>query len=276
MTEEALRDALHQIIDDHTVKSYDAAHGFVDLLDEDPNSASNVLLIYSAMSVAKNTWPDYNREHLWPQSMGADELPAMSDMHHIFAVDANVNSSRGNKYFDDCVTDCRSHAESPDALYDTDSWEPPDNVKGDIARALFYMDVRYDGDNGEPDLELTNTSPVSGCDCMGRLDRLLSWHDSDTVDNRERTRNELIYSNVQGNRNPFVDHPDWVAAIWSTPVDVGPVVNDQGGKTVTVYVTRTGSKYHRGACQHLRKSKISMSMADAVSGGYGPCSRCKP
>lgn len=214
LTGEALRDALHEIIDDHTVKSYDAAHGYVDLLDEDPTNTDNVLLIYSAISVPKITWPDYNQEHLWPQSMGADELPVQSDMHHIFAADANVNSSRGNKYFDDCVTDCRSHAESPDAVYDTDSWEPPDNVKGDIARALFYMDVRYEGDDGEPDLVLTNYPPTAGCDCMGRLEALLVWHDLDPVDDRERTRIDMIQSDIQGNRNPFVDHPEWVAAIW--------------------------------------------------------------
>jgi len=222
-----LRNALHEIIDDHTIHSYGSAHEYVDLLDEDPNNPDNVLLIYSQSSVPKTTWGEYNREHIWPASLGTMQRPAKSDMHHIFAVDKNVNSSRGNKYFDNCLTNCKSHSEAENAKYDDDSWEPPDNVKGDIARALFYMDVRYEGTNEEPDLVLTNDITSGGCNCMGRLETLLDWHEFDPVDDRERARNNLIFSQIQGNRNPFIDHPEWVRAIWGGVPNLSAVSGDQ-------------------------------------------------
>jgi endonuclease I len=228
LTGEALRGELHSIITGHTVHPYRSTHDFVDLLDEDPNDADRVILIYSGRSEAKDNWGDYNREALWPPSLGADRRPAQTDMHHIFAVDRNVNLSRGSKFYDDCEEDCHSHAEAPNAPYDVDSWEPPDEVKGDIARALFYMAVRYEGDNGEPDLELINETPERGCNCMGRLETLLAWHDQDPVDDRERRRNDLIFNEIQGNRNPFVDHPEWVRAIWGG-VPGFPIAEGVGG-----------------------------------------------
>lgn len=246
---EGLRRALNDIIDDHIAHPYSYAREGVAILDEDPNDSDNVILIYSQQSVPKTSWPAYNREHLWPQSLGARRHPAKSDLHHIFAADQNVNSSRGNKQFDDCLVDCRSHAESPDAFYDDDSWEPPDEVKGDIARALFYMDVRYEGEMNEPDLVLTDGETTSGCDCMSQLQTLLRWHAIDPVDDRERRRNDLIYSDMQENRNPFIDHPEWVRLIWGevpegvvvTPVPVDP--------TEITYVVGTWNleHFHDGA-----------------------------
>ena len=104
----------------------------------------------------KDMWPAYNREHVWPQSLGAHEgSPAHSDLHHIFACDANVNSARGNRRYDECEADCNVHEDAPDAAATPTSWEPPDAQKGDVARALFYMAVRYEGDRlDEPDLRL--------------------------------------------------------------------------------------------------------------------------
>lgn len=214
-----LRDALHDLIDDHTViphssSGYDTRDALEDL-DEDPGNILNVILVYSGYSVAKSTWPDWNREHSWPKSYGTEDGPAHTDMHHLFACDANVNSSRGNKYFDDGGTGY--HPEAPECRYDTDSWEVRDEEKGDLARSMFYIDVRYSGDAyGELDLELTDDVALiqSGSRYMGRLATLIEWHVRDPVDDKERTRNDYIYNNIQYNRNPFVDHPDWVFAIW--------------------------------------------------------------
>ena len=84
-----------------------------------------------------------------------------------------------------------------------------------MLRVSFYMDVRYDGDNGEEDLEMTenilsisNKSPRHGV-----RSTLLEWHELDPVDDFERNRNDVIYS-YQGNRNPFIDHPELVDYIW--------------------------------------------------------------
>ena len=218
-TGQALRDALHEIIDDHQVIPYSSSsfdtHDAMCNLDEDPLNPLNVILVYSGYSVAKSTWPDWNREHLWPASYGVDLGPAKSDLFSLNPCDMNVNSSRGNKYFDEGGTSF--HPEAPECRYDFDSWEPRDIEKGDLARAMFYMDVRYSGDQSdELDLELTDDVNLiqSGSRYMGRLSTLLAWHEADPVDDRERARCEGIYALYQGNRNPFVDHPSWVYAIW--------------------------------------------------------------
>lgn len=223
MSGSTLKNALHDIIDDHTViphssSGYDTQAALEDL-DEDPNNSSNVILIYSGYSVPKSSWPDWNREHTWPKSYGTEDGPAHTDMFHIYACDANVNSSRSNKYYDNGGTS--SHPEAPECFYDSDSWEVRDAEKGDVARAMFYLDLRYNGDEvDELDLELTDNISLiqSGSRYMGKLSTLIEWHMGDPVDDRERERNDFIYSNIQHNRNPFVDHPDWVYAIWGGPL----------------------------------------------------------
>lgn len=219
LTGSALQSALHDIIDDHDVIPFSGG-GFdtrdaIDLLQEDPANSNNVVLIYSGFSVPMSTWPDYNREHVWPVSLGTDSGPPNSDMFNIYGCDADVNAQRGNKYFDDCTTGCSTPAEAPQCLFDDDSWEPRDSEKGDIARALFYMDVRYSGDvAGEPDLDLIDGPSSSGCDCMGLLAKLIEWHTLDPPDVAEQERNDTIFDVIQGNRNPFVDQPQFVYDIW--------------------------------------------------------------
>jgi endonuclease I len=219
----ALCAALHDAIDSHTVVPYSSSsridvHDAIEILDEDPDNTNNVTLIYSRRSEPKAGWDDWNREHIWPQSLGIDyQEPAYSDLHALRACDAGVNSSRGNKYYDasdlddSCYT-LPAYAEAPLCSSDSDSWEPPDSVKGDLARSLFYMDIRYEGDPGEPDLVLTDQTELIGSatNRMGRLSRLIQWHLQDPVDDAERLRNDCIYELFQANRNPFVDHPEWV------------------------------------------------------------------
>ena len=229
----ALRVAIHDTIVNHHVLPYSSRRAIdvregVEAMDEDPNRPLFVNLLYSDAVAHKGTWPGYNREHTWPQSLGARTgTPAHTDLHHIFACDANVNSARGNKMFDDCDGDCRTHVEAPEAFYAGDSWEPPDEDKGDVARALLYLDVRYEGDiDGEPNLKLVDAGVEPGCDCMGRLKTLLEWHEEDPPDARERYRQEVAFK-LQGNRNPFIDHPEWVELIWAGGEQVvlrGPVL----------------------------------------------------
>ncbi len=219
----ALRTALHDIIDNHTTIPFSSGgydtHDALEDLDEDPGNSNNVRLLYSGWSVSKSSWPDWNREHSWPKSYGTDSGPAHTDMHHIFACDATVNTIRGNKFFDNGGSSIPS--EAPDCRYDSDSFEPRDEDKGDLARVMFYLDVRYSGDvGGELDLELTNDTWLiqSGSRHMGMLSTLIDWHALDPVDDRERDRHEQIYSNIQYNRNPFIDDPNWVYSLWGGPL----------------------------------------------------------
>ena len=227
-----LRSALHNIIDDHHVIKYssknpDTADALAEL-DADSDNPNSVILIYSRRSEAISnfgTSTGWNREHLWCNSYGIDKRgPAYSDLHNLKPADASVNSARSNKIFD--TSDTRDakyqkpgHPEAKLTSEDTDSWEPPTNVRGEIARAAFYMDVRYSGDkSNENDLQLTNDLSAISSDSVffGSLDTLLEWHMADPVDNAERVRNDLVYSNYQKNRNPFVDHPEWVVAIYGS------------------------------------------------------------
>ncbi|ANF44460.1 MULTISPECIES: endonuclease [Priestia] len=218
-TGNSLKTELHNIIDHHTELSYSAVWEALKKTDEDPANANNVILLYTGRSQAKGTKgggvDDWNREHVWAKSHG-DFGTAMgpgTDLHHLRPTDVSVNSTRGNLDFDNGGTE---HSEALGNYFDSDSWEPRDEVKGDVARMLFYMAVRYEGDvSDEPDLELNNTVNNGTAPYHGKLSVLLQWNAQDPVDDRERRRNDIIYSDYQHNRNPFIDHPEWVNEIWN-------------------------------------------------------------
>lgn len=87
-------------------------------------------------------------------------------------------------------------------------------MKGDVARMLFYMAVRYEGDDGYPDLELNDKTGNGSAPYHGKQSVLLEWNKQDPVDDRKRKRNEIIYEKYQHNRNPFINHPEWAGDIW--------------------------------------------------------------
>ena len=236
LTGPALKSALHDIVDGHTIVAYDGGDSFQALrsLDQDPNNSSRVLTVYSGTSEPKFadgglTW---NREHCWPRGYGisatgtgasADE----SDLFNLRACLEGVNQARGDRIYDNASTNhptdpAVAPAGAPQCLYDANSgqgglWTPRPSEKGDLARAMFYMAVRYDGsDAGTVDLEL-GEAPNASQAVFGNLKTLLQWHLDDPVSTEERRRNDLIHDNYQGNRNPFVDRPEFVAKIFGAP-----------------------------------------------------------
>ena len=220
LTGDALKSALHDIIDNHEEYSYNNLRDFIlRETDEDPNNSNNVILLYTGRSQAKSTFGgganDWNREHVWAKSHGdfGNNPPCGTDAHHIRPTDASVNSSRGNLDFDEGGTPL---PEAPGCKRDSDSFEPRDEVKGDVARMIFYMGVRYEGGSGEPDLEVVDYVNTSPSPEHGKLQKLLDWHLMDPPDAFEINRNEVIYS-YQENRNPFIDHPEYVDHIWGDP-----------------------------------------------------------
>lgn len=232
----ALRVALHNIIHNHTRVSYTgSARDIIAAANEDPDNSSNILDVYKNASYAKTASTSWGMEHAWPKSLGfADNSTCnypYSDLHHLFACDSTYNSARGNKYYDNCLADCKAWAVTGFPEYsnytNTASWEVWRNRRGDMARALFYLDVRYEGGKhdvtncDEPDLILTNNPALIVSSTtnlsvayMGILSTLLQWHEDDPVDDRERLHNDVVYNSNQKNRNPFVDHPEWVDYIW--------------------------------------------------------------
>ncbi len=227
-TASSWKDALSLVIDQHTSYSYTAIINILKVVDADPNVSGNVLLFYTNRSQSAETFvgstgnQDYwNREHIWAQSHGIDEaLPAYSDLHHIRATDVSVNADRGDLDFG--IVTVHDSSTLVSDTYGTVStynyignsyFEPRDDIKGDIARMLFYMAVRYEGNNSEIDLELANGLTTSTSNNIGDLATLLLWNEQDPVSEAELLRNNLVYS-YQGNRNPFIDHPEWVELIF--------------------------------------------------------------
>jgi endonuclease I len=254
----ALRASLHEQMDDHSRFPYTSSEtdtwDILEMADQDPNDADRIVTLYRNASYAKRGGGnnDYNREHTWPRSFGFPDNDGQNlnypftDMHHLFLADADYNSERSNKPFEDCDATCAEWATDLNAGrggegggYPGDSnwtdgdftfgrWEVWNQRKGDIARAMMYMDVRYEGGThgltgaSEPDLILTNdrdliesarTNQNEPMAYMGMLDTLLEWHQQDPVDDIERQHHEAVAA-AQGNRNPFIDVPQWAGCVF--------------------------------------------------------------
>ncbi|MEV5926933.1 endonuclease [Streptomyces sp. XHT-2] len=216
-TGEALKSALNSIISDQTKLSYSAVWDALKDTDEDPSNSGNVILLYSGVSRSKSAnggnTGDWNREHVWAKSHGdfGTSTGPGTDIHHLRPSDVQVNSVRGNKDFDNGGS---AVANGGGSLTDSDSFEPRDAVKGDVARMIFYMAVRYEGTDGWPDLEPNGSVNNGSAPYIGKLDVLKEWNEQDPPDAFEQHRNDVIYESYQHNRNPFIDHPEWVESIW--------------------------------------------------------------
>ncbi len=208
-SDEDLKAVLHDLVKNHRVlRDKELWNALRDL---DMGDEGKVVLFYGRgqrdADKKGGARGDWNREHLWPRAYGVKlSEVAKRDLHHIRATDVGVNGARGHLYFDETDgEDFGGERYSRDA----DSWEPPNEVKGDIARALFYMAVCYEN----PDLELSD-HPKLRSNLMGKLSVLLKWHEEDPVSEEERVRNAKIYQIYQGNRNPFIDHPEYVQRVF--------------------------------------------------------------
>ncbi|MBU0475775.1 MAG: endonuclease [Bacteroidetes bacterium] len=215
----ALKAILHSKVRSHIRFPYTSSSTDVwDILkqtDRDPNNSANVLLLYTNYSVNAaqeyNNNTGWNREHVWANSHGFPNSgdTAYTDVHHLRPSDINTNATRGNKDFDYGGTSVATL----DNHYDSDSWEPRDDIKGDIARMMLYMTVRYE-DSNTYDLELVDYTPSSGSN-FGKKSTLLEWNRIDPVSAFERNRNRVIYK-FQKNYNPFVDHPEFADRVYNS------------------------------------------------------------
>lgn len=152
-----------------------------------------------------------NAEHTWPQSQGATGI-AQSDLHQLMPSDIDYNGRRGHLPFGEVknvefstkpVSGVNGVSKLGSDANGETVWEPLPQVRGDIARGLLYFYTRYNTDKPHDyTLKAFNYE----------LDTLIKWNQQDPVDPGEIERNERIHK-VQGNRNPFVDHPEWVGAV---------------------------------------------------------------
>lgn len=217
-----LREAIQDIIAEEGVVKIHTYADVIDILkaaDQNPSNSNQVWLLYREQSSPKYLFQQgssgtgfWNREHVFPRSRGdffsieEDEIPtginewwetnadslrhANSDAHGLRATDANENSSRGNQHFGEYVGPSGTQG----------------SFKGDVARAVFYLSVRYN------DLSVVDGFPdISGQ--LGDLQTLLQWHEEDPADDFEMNRNNVVYT-WQNNRNPFIDYPELVDYVW--------------------------------------------------------------
>lgn len=245
------------IEEEHNPQSYNSLDGFNSSYERDyyyeTNGSNTILDMYSENPSGSDPYTYspgsdecgnyngegdcYNKEHVIPQSVFSSQAPMYSDAHHLIPTDGRVNGFRGNFPFglvDDNELVSQSGITNPtqngsklgdnlnsgySAGYSNTVFEPIDEFKGDIARIYFYFVTRYENQvsswssypmfDGSSDKALADPF----------LNILVTWHQNDPVSQKEIDRNNNIYYNHQNNRNPFVDHPEYVALIWDTTPD---------------------------------------------------------
>lgn len=230
----------------------------LELACQDPANATRILDVYSNTSYPKsgggNT--NYDREHTWPNSYGfpqdGTDNYAYTDCHMLWLCRIDYNSTRGNKPYRYCASACQEYVTtagngqgggsgsypgnsnwSSTTSGSAGNWETWNGRRGDVARSILYADLRYEGGThggtgaAEPDLVATDNAALiattggnASVAYMGMLSVLLEWHQQDPPDAFERNHNEVVYQ-FQGNRNPFIDHPEWAQCIYTGSCGTG-------------------------------------------------------
>ena len=250
-TGSVLKATLHKIIDGHRVVPYTNSrnHNWQDGQDldvwealaytdsecpDDEPGCGRVRLLYlddTRLLTQANRGggenDSWDREHVWPKSRGFpnQSQDGYTDLHHLRPADRNINGIHSNYGYDNGGTIVMDKlgdgSEKPTgARIDPGqaSFEPPDRAKGQVARMIFYMAVRYEvGDDGPPenmpDLFIKNDNKRVNEPWIGKLCTLVAWNNMFGPTTFERRRNDRVM-HIQGNRNPFIDEPGWVNLIW--------------------------------------------------------------
>ena len=271
-----LRCSLHLLIRGHTAYPYSGSGTntwtILETAQANPNNSNQILdvyknRLYTAVSDRAGTGGGvtYNREHTWPNSLGFPSqtgslgLPnaPYTDTHMLYLSDTQWNSDRSNSPYGNCPVAASCGERATEANFgfgggtgaypgnsnwvNNNTFETWNHRKGDVARAVMYMAIRYEGGTDptsgqtEPNLELTDnrnlivgSSNYNAPAYMGLLTDLLAWSAGDPPDAEEIARNDVIQA-FQGNRNPFIDHPEWATSTLfqsSNPATCEPLSND--------------------------------------------------
>ena len=205
-----------------TLTSYDDLRDIYKSSDNDPNKSGNVLWFYTGTSIKYSGFGSgkgtTNREHVWPKDGGGafdEESYCGSDAHHLRPCEAQLNSTRGNKSFGEVSqTAGNIVAQNDSTTYDNlcytsgSYFYPGVGYRGATARILMYVQTRW---GNQYSLQFVTGS--GKCKTIGDIATLMKWHIEEPVSDLERSRNEAVYK-IQGNRNPFIDHPEYAARIY--------------------------------------------------------------
>jgi len=258
----ALKSKIHDIISEKNINwHYGDLTNFYNQTDLDKyydHSASNTTILldmYSEIPAGPDAYEyttaniigsasaeglGWNREHMMPQSTFYSNYPMYSDLFYVVPTDAKINQLRSNypygvagttTFYSFTNSSRIGNSAIPGSSYTGRVYEPINEFKGDVARSLLYFAVRYEGKLGTFNFNNSNnpasdTNPLDGTEERAfdpaYLAMLLQWHNQDPVSQKETDRNNAVYS-IQKNRNPFIDNPSWVNAIWAqTPDAVAP------------------------------------------------------
>lgn len=219
------------------------------------NEDGKVLLLYTSVSTTATANNGWNREHVWPKSLGGfDTSGPGADLHHIRPTDDTVNSNRSNLKYGEVSGGKASYgtkaASGVLGGYYGSYFEPLDNVKGDVARICLYMYVRYGGSYSKCS-SITNV--------FQSVSVLLEWCEMDPVDTWEMGRNEVVAA-YQGNRNVFIDYPElaWILFDKEIPDDMSTPSGEAGGSS------SGGST----SCSHASTTIKNATSATCGNSGY--------
>ena len=267
MDSSALLQALRSLMTDtHThFTTYDDCRDLAVITDCENGDGTNISLLYSCYTVTWNEWINntsggWNREHVWPKSLGklGTSGPG-ADLHHLRPSDQQINGHRGNLPYGyvpggSTVTGTSVTGNAPGGTRSSQYFEPLDNVKGDVARIILYVYVRYGGDSKYTCTDITKV--------FQSVDVLLEWCALDPVDTWEMGRNEVV-SAIQGNRNVFIDYPElaWLIFGEDIPVDM----TTPSGEAANFIPT---------ACAHTTSTVKNASSATCSEDGYSGDTYC--
>lgn len=251
----ALKTQLYNIIKGHSDKGYDGLYDTYETSDTDNffEKDGSVLDMYTEIPSGKDKWnyfhgqkqcgnykiegDCYNREHIIPQSVFDKDAPMVSDAHSVTPTDGKVNGIRSN-YPHGNVANVSTTTSNGSKLgsskvsgYSGTVFEPIDEFKGDIARMYFYFVTRYENNMSGYNFGMFNNTAGQSF-TTPFLKMLNEWHKNDPVSERERVRNNAIYAR-QKNRNPFIDKPEFVQAIWGAVLSVDE--NENLLENVSIY-----------------------------------------
>lgn len=262
MSESELLSALRTLMTSthRNTTSYDDCKTYSDETDCQ-NEDGTVLLLYTSyvasMADFDGSSPGWNREHVWPKSLGGFETSgAGADLHHIRPDNVQTNSTRGNKLYGNVTSGSQAWADSlvgtnvSGGTYSSSYFEPHDNVKGDVARICLYVYARWGGSYSK----CSNIKNV-----FQSVDVLLEWCELDPVDTWEMGRNEVVGA-IQGNRNVFIDYPEYAWLLF-------------GKEVPDTMVTPSGMAMSSGStgsttCKHSTTEVIGAIGANCSDTGY--------
>ncbi len=235
-----LKNVLHDIIKKHKTVSYDSLWIYYKKTDTRENGEPHCIYSNYPFKIFKQNQGGQTgrigsfltREHSWPkQWWGGFKNSAYSDLFHVILGDAHVNGQKGVKPLGEVGKEFNQWAISKTGFareglgYDGEVFEPADEYKGDFARGYLYFAVRYLTGNNHLNCSVSEMIQDNGIDFEPwAISMLLKWHKADPVSKRELKRNDEIYK-IQGNRNPFIDNPEYADLIWNVNFFTGVDAN---------------------------------------------------